>query len=185
MGRGRRGALKRRPNQGISGVRSVPRSGSISACEYGQRVTPTSTLVSPCCANYPATSRPIPTNRWRSEFEPTTPGSPRTTGKSSASYSFNRGTSSAQITFLAVLPEMHRRGIGEAITSKAIEHARSLGLRAIEVKTLDESSGYEPYMYIGTRAFWESMGFVQIDCIDPLPGWQPGNPSAIYVLPLA
>lgn len=90
---------------------------------------------------------------------------------------------SAEITFAAVLPEMHRRGIGEAITSKAIEHARSLGLRAIEVKTLDESSGYEPY--IGTRAFWESMGFVQIDCIDPLPGWQPGNPSAIYVLPLA
>ena len=31
------------------------------------------------------------------------------------------------------------------------------------------------------RAFWSAMGFVQIDCIDPLPGWQPGNPSAIYV----
>ena len=43
--------------------------------------------------------------------------------------------------------------------------------------------GYEPY--IATRAFWEGKGFVQIDCIDPLPGWQPGNPSAIYVLPLA
>lgn len=58
---------------------------------------------------------------------------------------------------------------------------RALG--AIEVKTLDGSSGYEPD--IGTRAFWEHMGFVQIDCIDPLPGWQPGNPSAIYVLPLS
>ena len=30
-------------------------------------------------------------------------------------------------------------------------------------------------------AFWERRGFVQIDCIDPLPGWEPGNPSAIYV----
>jgi N-acetylglutamate synthase-like GNAT family acetyltransferase len=89
---------------------------------------------------------------------------------------------SAEITFAAVSPRMHRRGLGRAITSKAIEHARSLGLRAIEVKTLDESSDYEPY--IATRAFWERMGFVQIDCIDPLPGWQPGNPSAIYVLPL-
>jgi hypothetical protein len=29
------------------------------------------------------------------------------------------------------------------------------------------------------------MGFVQIDYIDPLPGWQPRNPSAIDVLPLA
>jgi hypothetical protein len=28
------------------------------------------------------------------------------------------------------------------------------------------------------------MGFIQIDCIDPLPGWRPGNPSAIYVLKL-
>jgi len=28
-------------------------------------------------------------------------------------------------------------------------------------------------------------GFVQIDTIDPLPGWQPGNPSAIYVAALA
>lgn len=49
----------------------------------------------------------------------------------------------------------------------------------IEVKTLDASSGYEPY--VGTRVLWEAMGFVQIDCIDPLPGWQPGNPSAIFV----
>jgi len=25
---------------------------------------------------------------------------------------------------------------------------------------------------------------VQVDTIDPLPGWQPGNPSAIYVAAL-
>jgi hypothetical protein len=48
----------------------------------------------------------------------------------------------------------------------------------VEVKTLDASSGYEPY--VATRAFWERRGFVQIDCIDPLPGWDHGNPSAIY-----
>lgn len=38
----------------------------------------------------------------------------------------------------------------------------------MEVKTLDASSGYEPYG--ATRTFWEGRGFVQIDCIDPLPG---------------
>jgi hypothetical protein len=76
-----------------------------------------------------------------------------------------------------------RYRLSAEITSKAIEQARSLGLRAIEVKTLDESSDYEPY--IATRAFWERMGFVQIDCIDPLPGWPPGNPSAIRDLRLA
>ena len=52
----------------------------------------------------------------------------------------------------------------------------------VEVKTLDVSAGYEPY--VSTRAFWERRGFRQIDCIDPLPGWQPGNPSAIYVAAL-
>jgi len=33
--------------------------------------------------------------------------------------------------------------------------------------------------------FWERAGFVQMDTIDPLPGWQPGNPAAIYVAALA
>ncbi|HEX5290374.1 MAG TPA: hypothetical protein VFX25_16040 [Streptosporangiaceae bacterium] len=32
-----------------------------------------------------------------------------------------------------------------------------------------------------TRAFWERNGFVHVDTIDPLPGWEPGNPAAIYV----
>jgi hypothetical protein len=53
----------------------------------------------------------------------------------------------------------------------------------VEVKTLDASSGYEPY--VATRAFWEARGFVQVDRIDPLPGWNPGNPCAIYVRAIA
>jgi hypothetical protein len=32
------------------------------------------------------------------------------------------------------------------------------------------------------QAFAEQ--FVQVDTIDPLPGWAPGNPSAIYVASL-
>jgi hypothetical protein len=53
------------------------------------------------------------------------------------------------------------------------------GVQVVEVKTLDASAGYEPC--IATRSFWEARGFVQIECIDQLPGWQPGNPSGIYV----
>jgi hypothetical protein len=49
----------------------------------------------------------------------------------------------------------------------------------VEAKTLDRSSGYRPYE--ATRAFWERNGFIQVDTIDPLPGWPPGNPAAIYV----
>ena len=46
----------------------------------------------------------------------------------------------------------------------------------MEAKTLDRSSGYRPYE--ATRAFWERNGFVHVDTIDPLPGWEPGNPAA-------
>jgi hypothetical protein len=48
----------------------------------------------------------------------------------------------------------------------------------VTVKTLDSSAGYAPYE--ATRAFYEHNGFVYVDTIDPLPGWPPGNPPAIY-----
>jgi GNAT superfamily N-acetyltransferase len=88
----------------------------------------------------------------------------------------------AEITWAAVLPAQQRHGVGRALVLAALDWARGAGVEVVEVKTLDESSGYEPY--VATRAFWATFGFVQVDLIDPLPGWQPGNPSAIYVLPL-
>jgi hypothetical protein len=45
--------------------------------------------------------------------------------------------------------------------------------QVVEVKTLDAMAGDDPQ--IATRSFWEARGFVQIECIDPLPGRQPGN----------
>jgi N-acetylglutamate synthase-like GNAT family acetyltransferase len=86
---------------------------------------------------------------------------------------------SAEISYAGVLPDHRRNGIGKRLVSSLLANTDHT---MIEVKTLDASSGYEPY--VATRAFWEAMGFIQIDCIDPLPGWQPGNPSAIYVLKL-
>ena len=83
---------------------------------------------------------------------------------------------SAEIQYTGVLPDRQRGGVGRRLIERVVEEA---GVPVLEVKTLDESAGYEPY--VATRAFWEAMGFVQVDCIDPLPGWQPGNPSAIYV----
>lgn len=90
-----------------------------------------------------------------------------------------RYTKSAEITFAAIDPVHRRRGIGRRLVVMASGQLAEAGVDVIEVKTLDASAGYEPY--VATRAFWESCGFVQIDCIDPLPGWSPGNPSAIYV----
>jgi ribosomal protein S18 acetylase RimI-like enzyme len=87
--------------------------------------------------------------------------------------------SSAEIYYAGVIPERRREGIGRQLIRQLLDETE---LPVIEVKTLDASSDYEPY--VQTRAFWQAMGFVQIDCIDPLPGWQPGNPSAIYVCAL-
>lgn len=89
----------------------------------------------------------------------------------------------AEIPFAAVLPERQGSGIGTDLVQHALQYLAEAGVALVEVKTLDASSGYEPYL--ATRAFWERRGFVQVDCIDPLPGWQPGNPSAIYVAALA
>ncbi len=56
------------------------------------------------------------------------------------------------------------------------------GVRVVEAKTLDEPASYPPCK--ATRAFWQHHEFVRIDTIDPLPGWEPGNPAAICVAAL-
>ena len=95
----------------------------------------------------------------------------------------HRYPTAAEITIAAVLPERQGTAIGTRLVDDALEYLRALGVTLVEAKTLDASAGYEPY--VATRAFWERRGFVQIDCIDPLPGWEPGNPSALYVAALS
>jgi GNAT superfamily N-acetyltransferase len=93
-----------------------------------------------------------------------------------------RYPATAEITFAAVVPEMQGGGVGTQLVDSALAALADDGVAVVEVETLDASAGYEPY--VATRGFWEHRGFRQIDCIDPLPGWQPGNPSAIYVAAL-
>jgi GNAT superfamily N-acetyltransferase len=90
-----------------------------------------------------------------------------------------RYPAAAEILYAAVTPPLQGQGVGTALVRTALRAASQDGVVLVEVKTLDASAGYEPY--VATRAFWEHNGFMQIDCIDPLPGWQPGNPAAIYV----
>jgi len=87
-----------------------------------------------------------------------------------------------EILWAAVVPERRGEGLGTQLVNEILDALARDGVRVVEVKTLDRSAGYPPYE--STLAFWEGRGFMQIDTIDPLPGWQPGNPSAIYVLPL-
>jgi ribosomal protein S18 acetylase RimI-like enzyme len=89
----------------------------------------------------------------------------------------------AEITYAAVVPDHRRSGIGTALVDAAVAALAADGVVLVEVKTLDAAAGYEPY--VATRAFWERCGFHQIDCIDPLPGWEPGSPAALYVAALS
>jgi GNAT superfamily N-acetyltransferase len=93
-----------------------------------------------------------------------------------------RSTTAAEILWAAVHRERRHAGIGTALIEHVLESLASHGVILVEVKTLDRSAGYGPYE--STRVFWERRGFVQIDRIDPMPGWQPGNPCALYVAAL-
>jgi GNAT superfamily N-acetyltransferase len=88
----------------------------------------------------------------------------------------------AEILWIAVDAARHGRGHGTRLLGHVLDHLADAGISVVEAKTLDRSSGYRPYG--ATRAFWERNGFIHIDTIDPLPGWQPGNPAAIYVAAL-
>jgi GNAT superfamily N-acetyltransferase len=83
---------------------------------------------------------------------------------------------------IAVDAARRGHGHGTRLLGHVLDDLAAAGVSVVEAKTLDASSGYQPYE--ATRAFWERNGFVQVDTIDPLPGWQPGNPAAIYVAAL-
>jgi ribosomal protein S18 acetylase RimI-like enzyme len=93
-----------------------------------------------------------------------------------------RSPAAAEILWIAVDRGCRGRGYGTALLGHVLGRLAADGVSVVEAKTLDPSSDYEPYK--ATRAFWERNGFVHIDSIDPLPGWQPGNPAAIYVAAL-
>jgi GNAT superfamily N-acetyltransferase len=90
-----------------------------------------------------------------------------------------RSAQAAEILWIAVADGKRGQGVGSALLDQLVTQLAGEGVLVIEVKTLDRSADYLPYA--ATNAFYERRGFIQIDTIDPLPGWEPGNPAAIYV----
>jgi len=84
----------------------------------------------------------------------------------------------AEILWIAVDAPRRGRGHGTRLLNDVMDDLAAAGVSVVTVKTLDSSAGYAPYE--ATRAFYERNGFVYVDTIDPLPGWPPGNPAAIY-----
>jgi GNAT superfamily N-acetyltransferase len=88
----------------------------------------------------------------------------------------------AEILWIAIDPDRRGQRLGTTLLNHVLDELAATGASVVEAKTLDASADYPPYE--ATRAFWEHKGFVHIDTIDPLPGWPPGNPAAIYVAAL-
>ena len=94
-----------------------------------------------------------------------------------------RGPRAAEILWAAVAAERRGAGLGKQLIDHVLDELGAAGVQIVEVKTLDPSADYPPYD--ATRAFWLARGFIQIDMIDPLPDWPPGNPAAILAVALA
>ena len=94
-----------------------------------------------------------------------------------------RGIRAAEILWAAVAADHRGAGLGTRLVDHVLDELSADGVQIVEVKTLDPSADYPPYD--ATRAFWLARGFVQLDMIDPLPGWPPGNPAAILAVALA
>jgi ribosomal protein S18 acetylase RimI-like enzyme len=85
----------------------------------------------------------------------------------------------AEIRHAAVSPNRRSSGIGTTMVTEVLTQLRADGVALVLVKTLDESADYPPFD--ATRAFWKRLDFIRIAVIDPLPGWQIGNPAALLV----
>lgn len=85
----------------------------------------------------------------------------------------------AEVSWLAVSKERRGSGLGKGLMEHSFEYLSDEGVELLEVKTLSGDVDYEPYAH--TRKFYEKMGFIHLETIDPYPGWEEGNPCAIYV----
>ena len=87
---------------------------------------------------------------------------------------------SAEIHCIAVLPDVHRGGVGRAMIKHVESDLRTRGFRFLQVKTLGPSRACPHYER--TRRFYESVGFT---ALEEFPDLWPGNPCLLLVKSLA
>lgn len=78
----------------------------------------------------------------------------------------------AEIYVMAVLPEVHRMGVGRALVEAAEVDLRGRGFEFLQVKTLADLHPDEGYRK--TRAFYHRMGFRDLEIFPEL--WGSANP---------
>jgi len=85
----------------------------------------------------------------------------------------------AEILWIAVKKEHQNNGIGSSLINYINSDLKSQGIRLLKAKTLSED--IKNSYYEKTRRFYKKSGFFLLETIDPYPGWDSGNPCAIYV----
>lgn len=80
-----------------------------------------------------------------------------------------------EITWMAVHPDHHRRGVGRRLVEAAIEACRAADVSFLLVKTLADT--HLSPEYAQTRAFYRRMGFGQLQLFPDL--WGPRNPCLL------
>ena len=89
-------------------------------------------------------------------------------------------TEAWEISWMAVEPAWHRRGIGRRPVDASIVQTRLAGGRVLQVKTLADS--HPSPEYVLTREFYRAMGFLRLEVFPDL--WDPANPALLMVRPL-
>lgn len=85
-----------------------------------------------------------------------------------------------EITWMAVVPDAHRRGIGSGLVEHAAGHCREAGGRLLLVRTLADL--HPSPEYAGTRAFYRAAGFLRIAVLPE--EWDAENPCLLLGRPL-
>lgn len=83
----------------------------------------------------------------------------------------------AEIHIMGVHPQVHRKGIGRALITRAEEFLQQQGVEYFQVKTL--SSSHPDRHYARTRAFYMAMEFRPLEEFNDL--WDEENPCLLMV----
>jgi ribosomal protein S18 acetylase RimI-like enzyme len=84
------------------------------------------------------------------------------------SFFVNQGK--AEIGWIGIRPDLHRRGVGRSLLHRLLRELESAQVSELYVHTLGDAVDYEPYE--GTRKFYRRMGFQEFKRIA-----NPGNPE--------
>ena len=93
-----------------------------------------------------------------------------------------RSATSAEIYWLGVDPDRHRRGIGRALIDAVERQLKDEKARFLLVMTLHPAVDYEPYQR--TRAFYQQLGFSLALSTHHGPAGPSRDPRAWYLKPL-